>query len=104
MSALSLRDQGVPTFDHFIARLKGDAIQTIQDEMRAAQEVSGFLTAAGSSWSEAEQREDLSLDYSYPQDTQRVPFAISQQRGFCGLGETVTKVLQEACKLHGEEL
>lgn len=33
----------------------------------------------------AEQREDLSLDYSYPQDTQG---AISQQIGFCGLVET----------------
>ena len=94
----------MPAFYHFVARLKDDAIQTTQDEMGAAQEACGFLTAAGSSWREAEQREDFSLDYSYPQDTQRFPFAISQQRGFCRLGETRMKVLQEACKLQGEGL
>lgn len=48
--------------------------------MGTAQQACGFLTAAGSSWSEEEQREDFSLDYSYSQDTRRVPFAIFQQR------------------------
>lgn len=94
----------MPAVYHFVARLKDDAIQTTQDEMGAAQEACGSLTAAGSSWSEAQQREDFSLDYSSPQDTQRVPSTISQQGGFCGLRETRTKVLQEACKLQGEEL
>lgn len=60
----------MPAVYHFVARLKDDAIQTTQDEMGAAQEACGSLTAAGSSWSEAQQREDFSLDYSSPQDTQ----------------------------------
>lgn len=94
----------MPAFYCFIARLKDDTSQTTQDEMGAAHEACGFPTAAGSSWSESEQREEFSLDYSYPQDTRRISFAISQQRGFCGLGETRVKVLQEACRLQGEGL
>lgn len=53
---------------------------------------------------EREQREGFSLDYSFPQDTQESPLPFPSREVFCGLGETRTKVLQEAWKLHGEGL